>query len=90
MTDTATTPALKRAPRPHVDLSGARPGNTAEGLMRAVLKALRDHDDVMVHSMVHDGDISDMRGFYVIPQELIRQLFAAAGIDLDEIEQVSL
>ncbi|MCO6011536.1 hypothetical protein NE236_41955 [Actinoallomurus purpureus] len=78
-------PALKRAVRPHVDLSGERPGNTAEGLMRDVLRLVRDHPDVIVRTTVHDGDVGDMRPFYVVPQDLMRQILAAAGIDYRDI-----
>lgn len=82
------TYTLWRTVRPHVDVSGTRPGNTAEGLMRyvlALLASLKDGGDVIVHSTVHDGDLHDMQGFYVVPQDLMRRILADAGIDYRDI-----
>jgi threonine dehydrogenase-like Zn-dependent dehydrogenase len=79
------TYTLQRAVRLLVDVSGARPGNAAEGLMRWVLQSLRDGGDVVIHATVHDGDPSDMRPFYVVPQDLMRKILADAGIDYRDI-----
>lgn len=83
--DAAEAFSLKLAQRPHVDLSGARPGNTATGLMRAVHEALNEHPDLMVHSAIHDGDLDTWRSFYVVPALTMQKLFAAAGVDYDDI-----
>lgn len=79
------TLALKRAVRPHVDLSGERPGNTADALLEDVFRLLRNHPNAIVHTTVHDGQLGDMHPFYVVPQELMRKILAAAGIDYRNI-----
>jgi 2-phosphoglycerate kinase len=79
------TYTLWRTVRPHVDVSGQRPGNTAEGLMRHVLQVLQSGYDVVIHSTVHDGHLMDMKGFYIVPQDLMRKILTDAGIDYRDI-----
>lgn len=79
-------PALKRAVRPHVDLSGEWPGNTPQGLMRDVHKALRGHPGMVIYSYVHSGDPkNDFNPFYVVSRDTMRQLLAAAGLAPSDI-----
>jgi hypothetical protein len=83
---TLETPVVKRAVRPHVDLTGERPLNTADGLMNWIVRVFRANPNVIVDTYVNDcGDPADFVPFYIVPRALIRELCTAAGVDSKNI-----
>lgn len=79
------TYTLWRVNRPHIDTTGARPGNTATWFMRSAFRHLKTGDDVMIQTGVHDGDPNEMEFFYLVPRRLMKRILTDAGIDPNNI-----